>query len=66
MSAPARLDPKGQKRVSDFNLITWEGPVELVKHFIQPTVCETKENVNSGTRIMENPNDIPCSSRLQK
>lgn len=60
LSAPAKLDPKGQEGVSEFNLITREGPAEPVELFIQPTVCETKENVNSGTRIMENPPNIPA------
>ncbi len=58
--ALAKLDPKGQKRVSEFNLITWEGPAEPVRPFIHFTVCETKENGSSGTRIMENLNDIPA------
>lgn len=52
--------PKGQEGVSEFNLITREGPAEPVELFIQPTVCETKENVNSGARIMENPPNIPA------
>lgn len=43
LSALAKLDPKGQKRVSEFNLITWEGPAEPVRPFIQFSVFETKE-----------------------
>ena len=52
--------PKGQNRVSEFNLITWEGPAEPEGPFIQFTLYETKENMSSGARITENL-DIPSA-----
>lgn len=48
LSALLQTGHRGQKGVSEFNLITWEGPEEPMKPFIQFTLCETKENVSSG------------------
>lgn len=53
--------PKGQEGVSEFNLITWEGPAEPVEPYMQPTEFETKENVNSGNTV-ENPPNIPAAA----
>lgn len=53
--------PKGQEGVSEFNLITWEGPAEPVEPYMQPTEFETKENVNSGNTV-ESPPNIPAAA----
>lgn len=56
-----KTGPKGQEGVSEFNLITWEGPAEPVEPYMQPTEFETKENVNSGNTV-ENPPNIPAAA----